>query len=84
MSAIQKVYKDTEKTVTLWGLGHDGGITLTFTEEQLKCAGWLNSLNIMDLQSVFQCDVTIQQVTKQTVRYSERKERFLKPLKDSS
>ena len=83
MGTVQKVYKDTEQTITLWGLGHDRGISLTFTEEQLKDAGYPSDINMLDLQSVFQCDVTLETVTKQTVRYCERKERFLKPLKES-
>ena len=81
---MQRVYRDTEKTVTLWGLGHDGNLTLTFTRDELQNAGYGDKINIFDLQSVFQCNVTIEEKTLQTVRYDERKERFLKPLEKES
>lgn len=80
---MQKVYRDTEKTVTLWGMGHDGNLTLTFTSDDLQNAGYDYAINLFDLQSVFQCNVTIEEKTLQTVRYEERQERFLKPLKES-
>jgi hypothetical protein len=80
---MQKIYRDTETTVILWGMGHDGNLTLTFTREELKNAGYDSAINLFDLQSVFQCNVTIEEKTLQTVRHDERKERFLKPLKES-
>ena len=80
---MQKVYRDTETTVTLWGMGHDGNLTLTFTSDELQNAGYNYAINLFDLQSVFQCNVTIEEKTLQTVRYEERQERFLKPLKES-
>jgi hypothetical protein len=83
MGKPQKVYRDTETIVTLWGMGYDGSLTLTFTRDELQNAGYGDKINIFDLQSVFQCNVTIEEKTLQTVRYEERKERFLKPLKES-
>jgi len=83
MGKPQKVYRDTETIVTLWGMGYDGNLTLTFTSEELINAGYGYAINLFDLQSVFQCNVTIEEKTLQTVRYDERKERFLKPLKES-
>lgn len=77
---VQRVHRDTEKVIQLWGLGHDGNLTLTFTSDQLKDAGYDGTINIFDLQSVFQCNVTIAETNKQTVYVKERKERFLKPL----
>ena len=81
---MQKIYRDTETTVTLWGMGYDGNLTLTFTSEELINAGYGYAINLFDLQSVFQCNVTIEEKTLQTVRYDERKERFLKPLEKES
>jgi hypothetical protein len=80
---MQKVYRDTETIVTLWGMGHDGNLTLTFTSDELQNAGYDYAINLFDLQSVFQCNVTIEKKTLQTVRHDERKERFLKPIKES-
>jgi hypothetical protein len=80
---MKRVYRETETTVTLWGMGHDGNLTLTFTSEELQNAGYDSAINIFDLQSVFQCNVTIEEKTLQTVRHDERKERFLKPIKES-
>ena len=37
---MQKIYRDTETTVTLWGMGYDGNLTLTFTSEELINAGY--------------------------------------------
>jgi hypothetical protein len=70
---LQKVYRDTNRTITLWGLGHDGNMSLEFTGEQLLEAG-ITSLNIFDLQLVFRCDVTVKEETLHTVRYAEKKE----------
>ena len=74
---MQKVYKDTEKTVTLWGMALGGvdDITLTFTPEQLKEAGYPYIVNIFDMMRLFKCNVTIEETTKQTVRYSEIEEK---------
>ena len=83
MGKPQKVYRDTETIVTLWGMGYDGNLTLTFTSEELINAGYGYAINLFDLQSVFQRNVTIEGKNLQTVRYDERKERFLKPLKES-
>jgi len=80
---MQKIYRDTETTITLWGMGHDGNLTLTFTSDGLQNAGYDYAINLFDLQSVFQCNVTIEEKTLQTVRYEERQDRFLKPLKES-
>tara|TARA_R110000851_G_scaffold12862_6_gene44320 strand:- start:2251 stop:2469 length:219 start_codon:yes stop_codon:yes gene_type:complete len=71
--ALQKVYRDTNKTITLWSLGHDGNMSLEFTGEQLLAAG-ITSLNIFDLQLVFRCDVTIKEETLHTVRYTEKED----------
>ena len=70
---MQKIYKDTEKTVILWGMALDGfdDITLTFTPEQLKEAGYPYEINIFDMMRLFKCNVTIEETTKLTVRYSE-------------
>ena len=38
-------------------------------------------INLFDLQSVFQCNVTIEEKTLQTVRYDERKRAFLKAFR---
>ena len=77
---MQKVHKDTEKTVTLWGLGwiDAGDITLTFTPEQLKEAGYPYEVNIFDMMSLFKCNLTIEETSKQTVRYSEIEEILFK------
>lgn len=83
MSDLQKVYRDTGVNVTLWGLGYDGGLSLTFTEQQLRDAGYKENLNIFDLQSIFQCNVTIEEVKLQSVHVAEQKKRFNKPLEES-
>ena len=69
----QKVHRNFEKTITLWGLGHDGNMSLEFTGEQLLRAG-ITSLNIFDLQLVFRCDVTVKEETSHTVRYIEKED----------
>lgn len=83
MSDLQNVYRETKVNVTLWGLGPDEGLSLTFTEQQLRGAGYKEKLNIFDLQSIFQCNVTIEEVNLQSALVAEQKKRFNKPLKES-
>ena len=82
---MQKLHRnDDDKTYILWGLGYDGNLKLTFTKEELRKAGYFyDPINIFDLQSVFQCNVTIEKKNTQTIFYNEREERFQKPIKDS-
>lgn len=80
---MQKIYRDTKRIVVLWDMGSNG-TTLEFEESALIDAGFFNglkgydkdsqpkNLNILDLQNVFRCNVTIREEMTQSVRYSEK------------
>ena len=72
---MQKVYIDTDRTIILWDMGPCGH-TLTFTEDALVDAGFPSGtggiVNILDLQEVFKCNVTVETSKKSTVRYNEK------------
>ena len=68
---MQKIYRDTTKTVTLWDLGGQD-ISLTFTEEMLRDAGYTAPINIFDMQQVFQCNVTISETINHSVHIKDK------------